>query len=280
MANSLQHVQFSDLEKEFTDVNGRPIPREPLNFFGYKQGNRLFVNVVDSTDKWMDDIGVTERLFADMVVFPVHSSVDEHVTKLTLVQDILKQRIKYPGVKENPEWLKLARTWILPQKIRLGANPENLVSSRPDVLRSTLEPVCASLEVETIHVLKIDVSDGGERPLLYSFLDSGYRPGLLLVRWSHDIDEHVATAHCAGHVLNSGYSLVRLTDSFALYIFTDQTLYDICSMKTVSLQNPILNSILESVRPHVQSPTSSSTESTQAVQAEPSTAEGHTNSAA
>ena len=90
------------------------------------------------------------------------------------------------------------------------------------------------------------MSDGVERQFIYKFLDSGFRPSIILVKWSNDLDEHYATAHCGGHLVNSGYSLLSLENGYALYIFSEQTLYDICSMKTIGMQNPIMASIVQS----------------------------------
>jgi hypothetical protein len=47
--------------------------------------------------------------------------------------------------------------------------------------------------------------------------------------------------------MNCGYSLIALNNSYALYFFNDQVLYDICSMKNVNLKNPIMESLLQSV---------------------------------
>jgi hypothetical protein len=87
---------------------------------------------------------------------------------------------------------------------------------------------------------------------LYKFLDNGFRPSIILVKWSHDLDDHIPTAHCAGHLMNSGYALASLENGYSLYVFTDQVLYDITSMKTLGLKNPIMESILQSVSENMQ----------------------------
>lgn len=243
-------------KKEFTTVNGRPVPKEPLSFFQYKKGNRLFVTIVDQPQTWVEDLPLAEKVFADMVICPFQSESEQHGEKLTVIQDVLKQRMKYPGIRDSPDLLKIAKTWILPQKLRVGPSADSWVGAHQDTIRGSLAPLFTELELDgVIHVLKIEVANGRERSLLYSLLDAGFRPSLLLVKWGFDLDDHIPTAHCAGHVLNSGYSLVSLNEGYALYMFTEQTLYDICSMKNLSIENPMMASILESATEHLRSPT-------------------------
>jgi DNA-binding phage protein len=96
----------------------------------------------------------------------------------------------------------------------------------------------------TIQCLKIDVQGGLERQFVYRFLDDGFRPSLVLVRWSNDVDDHYSTAICVGHLLNCGYGHVRMENNYSLYFFEDRPLYDICSMKTLGSQNPIMRALL------------------------------------
>jgi hypothetical protein len=47
--------------------------------------------------------------------------------------------------------------------------------------------------------------------------------------------------------MNTGYRYVSNENGYSLYYFKDDSLYDICSMKDISLDNPIFNAILQSV---------------------------------
>ena len=96
-------------------------------------------------------------------------------------------------------------------------------------------------------MLKIELPNGKERKLLYTFMDNGFRPNLVLVKWSNDLDDHIPTAQCAGHVINCGYSLVALENGYALYMTIGESLYDLCSMKELGHRNVILETILNSV---------------------------------
>jgi hypothetical protein len=238
----LKHIQ-----SEFTSIKNRPIPKEPLQFFKYSNKSRIFVSITGDTSVWKNDLQICERLFGDMIICPFNSNPEVHKRELEHVQEILKQRTKFPGVKENPELLEIAKTWILPTKLTLGPDAKTFLYPGEDNTFTMLNPIFEKLDVEpVIHFLKIEVSEGSERQLLYSILDSGFRPSLLLVKWYHDLDEHVSTAHCAGHLIATGYTLVSLENGYALYYFKDSGLFDICSMKTISVTNPILDSIIDS----------------------------------
>jgi hypothetical protein len=235
---------MDSLKNEITIVNGRPIPKDPLNFFQYKKGSRVMVTITDSSSVWKNDLVIAERIFADMIITPCGSAADELETSVSTVRDILQQRMKYPGVKEDPELEKIAKTWILPNKLHAGPSADAIITDSVVALETFFE----KLKIEPIiHFLKIELSNAQERQAIYKLLDQSMRPSLILVKWTHDLDENVPTANCGGHILNIGYSLVAYENNYGLYMFRDQPLYDICSMKTPSLNNPIMDSILQSV---------------------------------
>lgn len=236
------------VSNEFHVVRNRPMPKEPLSFYNFKNGNRLFITVADSVKTWRDDLIIGERLFADTVICPL-GDVSEHEAAVSQTKDILKQRMKYPGVKENPELEQLAKTWVLPTKLHLGPQVSSFLDMDEKAVFNVMDGIFkqTSTDDSIVHFLKVELQNGIERQLLYKILDGGFRPSLMLVKWSYDLDDHIPTAHCAGHLLNSGYSLVCLENGYALYFYVDQPLYDITSMKQISISNPIMNSILQTV---------------------------------
>ncbi len=238
-------------------VRDRPIPKDPLHFFNFKSSSRIFVNITDSTSVWQTDLILAERLFADMIICPFQIEDAKQTAALQITKDILKQRMKYPGVKENPEHELIAKTWVLPSKVHSGPSASTFFEPGDKTIHTILEPVFETLKNtdNVIHLLKIEVTHGVERQFIYRFLDSGFRPSIILVKWSNDLDEDYATAHCGGHIVNSGYSLLALENGYALYIFSEQTLYDICSMKTIGMQNPIMASIVQSITLQTQTQT-------------------------
>jgi hypothetical protein len=242
-------MNFTSLKDTIQLVRDRPLPKELLSFFQYKQGNRVFLTLTDRPSVWREDLPICERLFADVVVCPVEATA-EFQKELEVTKDVLKQRMKYPGVKENPVLEQIAKTWILPAKLHQGPLVSTFgFSAADESVRAALMPLLEILTPgeQQIHLFKVELANGQERPILYKLLDEGFRPSLVLVKWSHDVDEHLPSAHCAGHLLNSGYACLAYENGYGLYMYNEQVLYDICSLKEPSLKNPIMESLLSSV---------------------------------
>lgn len=235
-------------------VDGYPIPKEPLSFFQFNQDSRYFVSIAELTSTWQKDLILGERFFSEMIVCPFTDSMESHTQVYEQTKEILKQRMKYPGAKEDPYISKIAKTWILPSKIHLGPEASTFLNYSETSVKTAFESIFETLKNNDskIHVLKIEVSEGKERQLLFKFLDNGFRPSLIIVKWSYDLDDHISTAHTSGHLLNSGYSLMHLEGDYALYMFSDQVLYDTTSMKCIGLKNPMMENLLQSVSEHMK----------------------------
>jgi len=229
---------------ETTILRDLPFLENPLSFIDSSKKTRIFVNICDNPQRWKRDLVLGEKLFADVFVCPVNHSITEDLAD---VKDILTKRTGYPDIKENPEKLEISKTWILAKKVHEGPNALEFLNPKENSMKT---PLLQSIEANTkdsdgtIQCLKIDVQEGLERQFVYRFLDDGFRPSLVLVRWSNDIDDHYPTAICVGHLLNCGYGHVRMGNNYSLYYFEDQPLYDICSMKTTGSQNPIMRALL------------------------------------
>lgn len=249
-----EHPSTLDFSKHVTSVQNRLLPKESMSFFQLQTNGRLTVTITDDCSVWKKDLIIGERLFSDVVVCPFQDTNGTFAPEIDRVKDILKQRTKYPGVKEDPELMAIAKTWIVPSKLSLGPDASQFLSTSETSMQDSLAPIFTQLQssTSTIHYLKIEVANGAERQFVYKFLDCGFRPGLVCIKWSYDLDSHIPTANCAGHLLNSGYSLIGLTDTYALYYFTEQVLYDLCSVKTIGFQNPFMKSILESIHSQQQ----------------------------
>ncbi len=76
-------------------------------------------------------------------------------------------------------------------------------------------------------------------------MDSGYRPGILLVKYSEDPDGSVPAMLVAGHLQMSGYRLIETKDNWFFYLYTDICFYDSCSWRNTKIQNPLVKSIIE-----------------------------------
>jgi len=226
------------LADEFYQVNGRPFIKNPLSFFASTQKTRLMLTVTDN-NSWKDDILLAEKMFGIMLVSSFSDGEDFQVCK-----DVLKQRLKYPGIQENPELLKLAKVWILPNKIFEISNPDNLLNSYQTAISQSAELTKAT--TDRLSYVKFELSDGKERMHIYKLVDEGYRPSLLCVKWSNDLEDDFSTANCAGHLVNLGYVHIANENGYSLYFFADNCVYDVVSWKDVFYGNPLVNDILNS----------------------------------
>jgi hypothetical protein len=232
---------------ETTVLRDLPFADNPLSFIDPSKKNRIFVNISDNPQRWKRDLVLAEKLFADVFVCPVNHFITEDLAD---VKDILTKRTGYPDIKENPEKLEIAKTWILAKKVHEGPNALEFLNYKENSMKIPLLECIETIVNDfdsTIQCLKIDVQNL-ERQFVYRFLDDGFRPSFVLVRWSNDLDDHYSTAICAGHLLNCGYGHVRIENDYSLYFFEDQSLYDICSMKTLGAQNPIMEALLSATK--------------------------------
>ncbi len=85
--------------------------------------------------------------------------------------------------------------------------------------------------------------------MIYSLLDSPFRPGILLVEWSAMPDDDLQTTLCAGHLQNCGYTLLAKKLNRFFYIYNDRCMYEICSWETNKVENPMVAELSKVLSP-------------------------------
>jgi hypothetical protein len=222
----------SSIEDELMLINNVPFIKNPLSFFASTKNFRAILSITDSTDL-STDIQIAEKMFGTLFV---SSPLEDFETKIQEIRDVLKQRLRYPGINERQDLLKLAKIWILPNKIQTVSKPQEFLASFKDNLAQKQ----AEYNFDILSCVKIELSGGQERMIIYKMLDDGFRPSLIIVKWSEDLDSNYSTAYCAGHLVNSGYVMVDNKNGYALYFYTDASIYNTVSMKDVCYGNPIV----------------------------------------
>jgi hypothetical protein len=96
-------------------------------------------------------------------------------------------------------------------------------------------------KLEKVDICKVDTDAITTRMIIYELIDSGFRPGILLVRFNDSPDTNTSSQLVAGHLQNCGYSLMGVHEDKYLYYFTDNCLYDYCSWTEVGIENPLIN---------------------------------------
>ena len=229
--SQMKQIEF-DFDKTICEVNGRPFIKNPLVFFSQSKSFRLALTVTDN-DSWKDDLALAEKMFGTLVI----SHTENIESEVQVVKDVLKQRMRYPGITEKPDLQKIAKTWIIPNKVFLGPTATELLASPRSALASLNEKLENSTEI--VNLLKLELSDGKERSFLYKLFDQDYRPSLIIVRWSNSIDEHHATSICAGHLSNVGQLQICKINDYSLYFYTGAALYDSVQWGEPSLIHPL-----------------------------------------
>jgi hypothetical protein len=209
-------------------MNGEEVPflKDLWSFFSSKGVKTNFFSV-NPDASLMLDLDICESLGCPVRILTNSADIE---TKWSIISATLKARAIAPE-NANLLWLEgIQKRWILPR---------NLVVKRTQLEWSTLSTEAASLEGNRVDMLKVEGTQDEERVLLYSLMDSGFRPGVLLVRYTYDPDENVPSMLVAGHLQMIGYRLVECTRSWFLYIYEDMCFYDSCSWRTTTCNNPL-----------------------------------------
>jgi hypothetical protein len=119
-------------------------------------------------------------------------------------------------------------------------------------LDTMLKSICGAMKLKDgakrIDILKVDTTQAApylEIPIIHNIISEGYRPSVLIVKWSAMPDTDVRTMMAAGHLQCCGYSLLSNIDDKFLYYFNDDNMYEICSWEKRTSMNPIAEEIIK-----------------------------------
>lgn len=207
-----------------------PFLKDLWSFFSSKGVKTSFLTV-NPEQSFLVDLEVCEGLGCPIQIFTNKNAVQE---RWEAIAKTLKAR-KIAEEDLDKEWLKgIEKKWIL---------PKNLVVNSTEFKWESLKDILKSNSSGRIDLLKIEGTDGLERMLLYSMIECGARPGLILVRYTEDPDTNVPAMLVAGHLQNSGYRLISTNNNWFFYMFNDLCLYDSCSWRDAKVNNPLVQYI-------------------------------------
>ena len=146
----------------------------------------------------------------------------------------------HESLPDDAEWVKeLENHWVLPDSLSFSSTLPGMFSGTLDL--SGVKTTVSAFDIEAVprvDLCKIDYEDY-TTDFLYSFLNVGYRPGLLFIRWPQHPDESGKTMTAAGHLQTCGYRLLKAAGNYFLYIFVDECMYELCSWARVDTNNPM-----------------------------------------
>jgi hypothetical protein len=210
-------------------------------------------------------IGSSKSALADLEIgeglgCPIHvvALSDAEKASWTEVQSILKERKRQETASAFSKGAE--GKWILPKNVRLVDSLPWWEKGTVDVsgivlptlpIDDFMRKIAVEMKLKDaqprLDILKIDADSsapGLEKAILGAVLSAGYRPSMILVKWNKMPDVDLSTTLAAGHLQNSGYSLLGKKDNKFLYYFSDSDLYQICSWEGVVANNPIVTEVL------------------------------------
>ena len=213
----------------------------------------VFISVGASTSA-LPDLELAESLGC-----PIHSvalSAKEE-SEWNEVAGILKERKRTGGSDFS---VGAEVKWVLPKNLRIqnilpwwstGTIDLSGEMIRTKNIQEYVAEIAVNLKLKDnitrIDLLKIDTqksAPGLERGILGAVLNAGFRPAVILVRWTDMPDVHLSATLAAGHLQNSGYTLIAKEGNKFLYYFSDEDMYQICSWEGIIGKNPMFNEIV------------------------------------
>jgi hypothetical protein len=233
---SQEQQQPSFFRKIQTDDGEIPFLQDIWGFFSKKGIKTQFYSFF-SDKSFKLDLELCESLGCPINIYLTN---DETVAKWETIKSTLKNR-KIADEDKDKTWLQgLEKKWIL---------PKNILVKKQSVEWTTLRSEVEAHTENRLDILKIEGVNDAEHILLYSMLESGFRPGLVLVRFTEDPDANVPSMLVAGHLQMSGYKLAEVNNNWFLYLYTDVCLYETCSWRNTKTQNPVAYYLAELLAP-------------------------------
>ena len=212
-----------------------PFLKDLWSFFSSKGVKTSFVTF-NPEKTFQVDLEICEGLGCPIQIYTNKDSVEK---RWEVISRTLKNR-KIGDEDKEQDWLQgVEKKWILPKNIQVKST---------SIGWTTLKEVLTTNATSRVDILKLETYDSEERMLLYSMIESGARPGLILVRYTEDPDANVPAMLAAGHLQNTGYRLLATNNNWFIYMFNDLCLYDSCSWRDTKVNNPLVQYIGDQFR--------------------------------
>lgn len=155
--------------------------------------------------------------------------------------DIYERIMKTHETQEgDPAWAEvLTDHWILPDSTKFSSTVPAQFSGTIDISGTPTQLSAIDTDaIPRVDICKVDY-DELTTSIVYTVLNSGYRPGLFYINWPAHPDESNTTMICAGHLQTCGYRLLKCIGNYCLYIFVDGCMYETCSWARDDCTNPM-----------------------------------------
>jgi hypothetical protein len=259
-ATSTPQRNLESVIKEMTVVVGEkggdafPILDRIWDVYSGKGIRTVFLSIGNSKSA-LADLEIVESLGCPLNVVPLTESDKSNWVE---VARILKDRKRESSDSEFS--VGSETKWILPKNMRVldsipfwenGTIDLSGYTMRTQKVNQFTQSIATTMKLKDnanrIDILKVDAlsAPGLEVSILSAIMSAGFRPSLILVRWTKMPDVELSATLAAGHLQNCGYSLIGKQGDKFLYYFTDEDLYQICSWEGIVVNNPIVTEIIK-----------------------------------
>jgi hypothetical protein len=256
-ANSVEGTTSAvSIPKMFLGKNGsNPLPMiEKLwDFYSSKGNKTVFLNVGTSSSP-LAELEIVESLGCPLHVIEPSSAKRELWNK---VVEILKTR-KNTDETSCDFTSNVSMKWVLGKNVVVHNTLPYFTNGSVHLEDETVETVefssfvksvCKSMNLSEdntrVDLVNLQVNSSFERLFLYTLIESGFRPGLILVTYNSKPDSDLLSTQAAAHLQNVGYQLIVKEDNKFLYLFNDKNIYEITSYENTSVDNPLMFEILK-----------------------------------
>ena len=219
-----------------------------------EKGIRTVFCSIGSSKSPLADLEISEAIGCPLNIFPLR---DSDVEDWKAVSACLKDRT----AGTNPFLEGVDKVWVLPKNIRIreslpwwekGSIVVDGVERATGAAESVVSQVCADLKVkdgaQRIDILKVDTGNYRECGFIGAVLNSGFRPGILMVNWTETPNSNTSITIAAGHLQNCGYMLLGKEGNKYVYYYVDDDLYIACDWEKTAMVNPIVSEVVRAYR--------------------------------
>lgn len=237
-----------------TSSNPLPIVEKLWEFYSAKGIKTVFVSIGSSSSP------IAELEIAETLGCPIHVVEwdKEKLESWEKVSTILNTR-KNTDETNSPFTNDVINKWILGKNVRVSSALPFYFDGTIDLSGQTVQTIKFETYVRTIcdtmnipidnhrvDLLNIQTGNTNEIPILFSLLNTPYRPGLVIVNYTDKPDSNIYSTQVAGHLQNVGYILLSKKDNKFLYMYNDKNVYEFCSYENSNIDNPLVYELVKS----------------------------------
>jgi len=229
-------------------TNPIPIINKLWEFYSQKGIKTVFVSLGTSSSP-LAELEISEILGCPLHVIEPSESKRELWNN---VSEILKTRKRSD---EHVFTQEVENKWVLPKNLRISNKLPFFFNGSLELSGNIIETVnwdtyvqeiCEKLNIPSrVDLLNLQMKDL-EESILYSFINTGFRPGLILISYTSTPDSNLLTTQVAGHLQNVGYQLIAKENNKFMYLYNDKNVYEYSSYENNKIENPLIHEILKS----------------------------------